>query len=291
MLTLNLDKQWDISNYFTRGSYEEIEYDYFVFSGGEPHIKIKSLGGGDYLKEIVITHRICKYEDVGMLEVAVDALRNLGVKKISLLLPYFPGARMDRIEDQREPFTAKIYARIINAMKFDYVGVYDLHSDVSAALINNVFQYTNHAFIDKVIGMIGRDLALVCPDEGAHKKIHKLSSYVGIADVINCSKLRNTSTGQLSGFHVYADDLKGKDLLIVDDICDGGGTFLGLAKELKEKNCGKIYLAVSHGIFSKNTWALGDVFEEIFFTDSFRRNFTQTRFTELKLKDGLLFKH
>ena len=57
-------------------------------------------------------------------------------------------------------------------------------------------------------------------------------------------------TGEINGFGVYADDLGGKDGVIVDDLCDGGGTFNGLAKKLKEKNVGKLYLIVSHGIFS-----------------------------------------
>jgi len=58
--------------------------------------------------------------------------------------------------------------------------------------------------------------------------------------------------------------------LIVDDICDGGGTFLGLAKELKSKNAGKLYLAISHGIFSKGFESLAKDFQKIFTTDSFK---------------------
>jgi len=57
--------------------------------------------------------------------------------------------------------------------------------------------------------------------------------------------------------------------LIVDDICDGGGTFLGLAEELKECNSGDLYLAVSHGIFSKGSQTLLDNFKSIYSTDSF----------------------
>jgi ribose-phosphate pyrophosphokinase len=74
----------------------------------------------------------------------------------------------------------------------------------------------------------------------------------------------------LEGFRVYEDDLQGKDCLIVDDICDGGGTFIGLAKELKKHNAGNLYLSVSHGIFSKGLKELNQYFTNIFTTDSFK---------------------
>jgi ribose-phosphate pyrophosphokinase len=87
-------------------------------------------------------------------------------------------------------------------------------------------------------------------------------------EVVECSKSRDVKTGRLSGFKVYADDLQGRSCILVDDICDGGGTFIGLAKELKAKNAGALYLAVSHGVFSKGTDLLTEVFDHIFTTDS-----------------------
>ena len=82
-------------------------------------------------------------------------------------------------------------------------------------------------------------------------------------------KIRDVKTRKLSGFKVYADDLQGRDCLVVDDICDGGGTFLGLAKELKAKNAGKLYLAVSHGIFSRGVERLLEHYDGVFSTNSF----------------------
>ena len=88
--------------------------------------------------------------------------------------------------------------------------------------------------------------------------------------MVECSKSRDVKTGKLSGFKVYTDDLQGRDCIIIDDICDGGGTFMGLATALKQKNVGKLYLAVSHGIFSKGFDDLAQYFDAIFTTDSFR---------------------
>ena len=111
---------------------------------------------------------------------------------------------------------------------------------------------------------------MVSPDGGALKKIYKLSEALGGLEVLECSKSRDVKTGALSGFKVYADHLQGRDCLIVDDICDGGGTFVGLAEQLRAHGAGKLYLAVSHGIFSKGFEGLKAVFERVFTTDSFR---------------------
>ena len=120
-----------------------------------------------------------------------------------------------------------------------------------------------------MIQKIGNQVLLISPDGGALKKIYKVSEYLGGVEVVECSKSRDVKTGKLSGFKVYSDDLEGKDCLIVDDICDGGGTFIGLAEELKNKNAGNLYLAVSHGIFNKGFESLS-VFKKIFTTNSFK---------------------
>ena len=69
-------------------------------------------------------------------------------------------------------------------------------------------------------------------------------------------KTRDVMTGKITGFEVYADDLKGKSCIIVDDICDGGGTFAGLAIELRKKGARKVHLIVTHGTFSKGLTTL-----------------------------------
>jgi len=73
----------------------------------------------------------------------------------------------------------------------------------------------------------------------------------------------------------------------VDDICDGGGTFIGLAKALKQKNAGNLYLAVSHGIFSKGFNELNKHFTKIFTTDSFK-TINESNVEQLKLEQIIL---
>ncbi|SCY01831.1 ribose-phosphate pyrophosphokinase [Flavobacterium anhuiense] len=246
---------------------EEIKFQSFTFSGGEPHIKIAP--DFDANRKVTITHRLNSFNDLGLLCVTVDALRRMDVKIIDLFIPYFPAARQDRVMIPGEPLSVKVYADIINAMQLNKVFVFDAHSEVTPALLNNSTVIPNYTFIKAVLESIGNNVKLISPDGGALKKIYKVSEFLGGVEVVECSKSRDVKTGKLSGFKVYEDDLQGMDCLIVDDICDGGGTFVGLAEELKKKNAGKLYLAVSHGIFNKGFEVL-NCFDGIFTTNSFK---------------------
>lgn len=261
MILLNLDTQ------FTPLQGKEITYKSMVFYGGEPHIKIDT--DFDVSQTITITHRLTSFNDLGLLCVATDALKRMGVKIINLVIPYFSGARQDRVMVPGEPLTVKVYADIINALQLNKVTIFDPHSEVTPALLNNCEVVSNHAFIAEVVKRIGGEIMLISPDGGALKKIYKVSEFLGGMPVTECSKSRDVKTGKLSGFKVYEDDLKGASCLIVDDICDGGGTFIGLAEALKAKNAGSLYLAVSHGIFSKGFDVFEDYFTTIFTTNSF----------------------
>jgi len=257
-----------------------IQYEYATFSGGEPHIKLQDKIS--YFSHVTISIKLESFNDVGKLLVAVDALkRNVisysGHQRIHLFLPYFPGARQDRIMVKGEAFTAKVYADLINSMGFKTVTIVDPHSDVTPALINNCIVIDNHKFVLEVL----RDLfpqskvttpLLVSPDAGANKKVLKLAQYLSefnTMKIVKCDKTRNVQTGNITGFEVYKENLNGQDCVIVDDICDGGRTFIGLADELKTKNAGKLYLIVTHGIFSHGVGELLKYYEKIYTTDSF----------------------
>ncbi|MFW0717367.1 ribose-phosphate diphosphokinase [Pedobacter sp. N23S346] len=274
---LNLDP-----SFTPLGENNSITHKSFLFAGGEPHIKID--GNFDQKEPVTITQRINSFNDLGLICITVDALKRMGVKEIHLYIPYFPAARQDRVMIPGEPLSVKVYADIINSMALASVTVFDPHSEVTPALLNNCITISNHEFIKQVIAKIGSEVKLISPDGGALKKIYKVSEFLGGAEVVECSKSRDVKTGRLSGFKVYAEDLCGADCLIVDDICDGGGTFNGLAEALKAKNAGKLYLAISHGIFSKGFDELSKYFEQIFTTDSIKE-VEHPGVTQIKLQD------
>ncbi len=277
-MILNLDH-----TFYPFGKENQIEFKAFTFSGGEPHIKIES--DLTAVKHVQITHRVTSFNAFGFLLLAIDALKRLQIESISVFIPYFPGARQDRVMTTGEALTVKIYTDILNTYNLKEVMVYDPHSDVTPALLNTSKSLNNFSFIKHVINELPTDnLVLISPDGGALKKIYKLAAYLKKYPVIECSKVRDIKTGQLSHFSVYTNDLKGRNCLVVDDICDGGGTFTGLAQALKDKNAGNLYLAVSHGIFSKGFTKLNQDFEHIYTTDSFSALTRSKQFTQIPIK-------
>ena len=261
---------------------KSIAFEAFTFNGGEPHIKIvEELNSKE---EIMITTRIQSFNDVGFLLLANDALRRMGIRKINLFLPYFPAARQDRVMVAGEPLSVKVYADLINAANFYEVIIVDPHSEVTSAVLNNVVTISNHEFVTHCLEGL-EDFILISPDGGALKKIYKLSAFMDGVPVVECSKKRDVKTGKLSGFAVYSNDLKGAICVIVDDICDGGGTFLGLATELKAKNAGELILIVTHGILSKGLETLSSVFDKIYSTNSFSNIENTSTFQQINLKE------
>lgn len=121
---------------------------------------------------------------------------------------------------------------------------------------------------------INNKFILISPDAGATKKIYKLAEQIGYkGDIITCSKDRDTE-GKLTKVNVPISLAAGhgdKDMIIIDDICDGGATFINIAKRIKEyKYNNKIYLIVTHGIFSKGFEELSKYFDGIYCTNSYQ---------------------
>lgn len=160
-----------------------------------------------------------------------------------LYLPYIPYARQDRVYDsQAEVFTLKYFTEFINSLEFDRVEVLDPHSDVSTALIKNCT--VDRKFVADVIeGLLGNEYdALFMPDLGAQKRYSSLVSYPNFTGY----KDRDYETGEITSYKILGYKKEYKKILIVDDICSYGGTFLQAAKALKKKGVENIDLYVTH---------------------------------------------
>jgi len=234
---------------------EEIKFESFIFKGGEQHVKL--LDTDFYSVKIKLFFE--QSSDLIQLALITDALRRTGTISFCLDIPYFPAARQDRVCNEGEPLSIKVYADFINNLKFDKVYIFDPHSDVTPSLINNVVVVNNHRFVSNVLNFIPdkdlQNIVLVSPDAGSNKKIYDLGKRLRLdydenllpsVNVIRADKLRDISNGKIIETVVYTDSLFGKIALIVDDICSYGGTFCALAEKLKKLNADKVYLVVSH---------------------------------------------
>jgi ribose-phosphate pyrophosphokinase len=222
------------------------------FAGGECHVKLLSDIKED--ERIRINTRLNTSDDIMNLCLTVDALRHLDVSYIEVFIPYIPYARQDRVMVPGEPLSIKVFANIINALQLNKVFVFDAHSEVSVALINNCHNIFNHNMVKHFIKQFNiSDFVLVSPDLGAYKKVDKLAQKIEYkGNIATGIKIRDLATGQITKSDVNTDNLNGKACIVVDDICDGGRTFIELSKALKEKNAGDLYFIASHGVFSHN---------------------------------------
>lgn len=298
MLTINLT---DLEK-------SDIKYKISTFPDGQQNIIIDSNwckspkgdnGNGSYnhppadfsKEKVQIKARLNNWLNLELIVATVASLRELGVKEIHLYVPYFLGARSDRkFEEGGNWYLKQVICPIINSLNFESVTVLDAHSYVLGNLLKNYKAINNEQLFGHSIGSlygmgsIGANLTknaiLISPDAGASHKIEKLANAVGYTgDIITCTKERDTE-GRLTKTVVplkypHIEFYENKDFVIVDDICDGGRTFINIAKEimricdLKQVNMGKIYLIVTHGIFSAGFTELSKYFDGIYCTNSY----------------------
>lgn len=254
---------------FFTNSGTEIKFKQSMFPVGENYVKIE----GDYFpaihaqKELTIKWIFNGDGEFLQLALLVNAIRAINKNiKLNLDIPYFPGARQDRVCENGEAFNLKVYAGLINSLNFEKVKVFDPHSDVTGALVDNIEIIDNSKFIDKclteeIFGFIGwtskmvngtdydksSPITLISPDAGANKKIFKLASKLPWKniEVVRADKQRNTKTHEIIGTVVYGD-VENKTVFVVDDIASRAGTFMALSKRLKEMKAARIILIVSH---------------------------------------------
>lgn len=263
-----------------KGITKNEEYDAFIFPGGEVHFKLHKPTVLYVSNGIRIISRVNSANDLMLLILVVETIRKDGYTgKLEVVLPYMPYQQADRDFSVGECFSLQTVCKMLNTLDVDRFFIFDPHSDVSPALLHKTTVLDNSSYVKDILTYLNKNnegdtlkesLVIISPDAGAYKKIGKLCSKLGWeGELVAANKYRSISTGNIESLELSKQDFNGKDVLIIDDICIGGRTFIELAKKLREKNAGKIYLAISHGVFSNGFRDLNQYFEEIFCTDSF----------------------
>lgn len=240
----------------------DIKYQLINFPDGEPHIKLGEINR----KHFVTVHcRICNPNDLFILLQIGDILNRQGVV-FSLHIYYLMSMRMDRVITFEESFSLKVVADLINSMNPSRVLILEPHSEVVFKLIENCSMMTPPK-VDF------NNYLQVFPDEGAmlryrgDKKLHVI-----------CNKVRDPQTGHLTGFEILNPEViennPDKPFMVIDDLCDGGGTFAGIASLLNEYNRKKsIY--VTHMVNPKGIKTLSDNYDQVLFTNSYKNWFEE----------------
>jgi ribose-phosphate pyrophosphokinase len=235
--------------------------DVLLYPDSQPHVTLKGIGPDD---DVHVIHPMRSALDVMRLASIGNALKHATAGSKHLTIPYLLGARSDRVMKPGDSVELEVMADIINNCRFNTVRIFDVHSPRALELIQRSSNVDNRVLVQ---GYGQENAVLIVPDKGA---VHKSHAYRGwnpnITDTVYCDKARDLSNGAITLKVLDPDKCTDRNCVIIDDLCDGGGTFLAIAEQIKPKH---LTLIVTHGIFSKGFPALLRSFQEIITTNSF----------------------
>lgn len=260
-------------------------YRSFHYPAGETQVRflpeyLKDLDAAD---EIRVVSRITSAEDIIELALLIDAIEGVNevAAHLSIVLPYLPYGRADRRFTSGDCLGLKVFGQLLASMCPTRVVTIDVHSDEAHNYVPELVSVSAMPLIHQAItefaeANVTDRVTVLFPDAGARAR-YQLPEILGCnsklihLDILNASKRRHPTTGAFLGFQVpEASEFSPRPIIIVDDICDGGGTFTGLAQLLPVVPKG---LYVTHGIFSKGVPILSEWFHRIWTTNTVQGSF------------------
>lgn len=247
----------------------DIKYTISRFPDGEVQI---TLGEFSHKDEINVRCRITSTDDLFILMQVADILVRHGMY-FSISIYYLMGMRMDRVMDFNRPFTLKMIINILDNLGASDIAIFCPHSDMSLDLFRKTPAYGIHSdewekFMSELT--TATDYQMMLPDAGAVKRYcydDKPADCVLIGE-----KVRDLATGKIISIGISNPEaLDGRRILLVDDLCDGGGTFCGLAKAIREVSKDvKIDIVVNHMVNPKGIENLSKTFDHVYFSNSYK---------------------
>ena len=239
----------------------------FNFPDGQPHIKVK-----EFLP--ALNCRIANSDDLVKVCLLLDVYSR-AKKPLDLTILYVMGERMDRAISENEPNSCDVICKMLQTQADKMDGTITLlspHSDVVHLNIQGCSDrtedemMTESVFYDKAVknyllftGVSQQEVeyrttefTIVFPDKGAKARIGEtpIMRWWPNANLVTMEKVRELSTGKINGIKI-SEGKPLKKCVILDDLCDGGATFIGASKALREAGAEQICLAVTKGVFSK----------------------------------------
>ena len=217
------------------------------FSDGEIQPTFMESIRGDFVFLVQSTHSPA--ENLMELLLMIDAAKRASAYKIIAVIPYYGYARQDRKDRPRVAIGSKLIANMIQAAGADRLITMDLHApQIQGYFDIPVDHLDSHAvFIPYIENLRLEYLTFAAPDVGATNRIREIANYFN-AEMVICDKHRKRANEIAS--MVVIGDVTGKDIVIIDDICDTGGTLAKSAALLKEKGARSVRALITHPVLS-----------------------------------------
>lgn len=238
------------------------------FSDGEIWVKFEENVRGVDL--FVMQSTFAPADNIFELLMLIDAAKRASAKRVTAVIPYFGYARQDRKDQPRVSVTAKLFANLLTRAGADRIITVDLH----ASQIQGFFDIPlDHLYAStvlvKAIKKLGyKDLTLASPDVGGVRTARAYAKRLG-GDLILVDKRRTQHN--VAEIMNIVGEVKDRNVIIVDDMIDTGGTFVGAAEGLKDKGAKSITGVCVHPLFSGNAIEKinnSDAIEKMFVTDT-----------------------
>jgi ribose-phosphate pyrophosphokinase len=218
------------------------------FSDGEYNFQImENVRGSD----VFIIQPTCPPSDQNLMELLImlDTFRRASAERVTAVIPYFGYARSDKKDRPRVPIAAKLVANLITTAGAHRVLTIDLH----ASQIQGFFDIpVDHLFAAPVIVDYFREnpienMVVVAPDTGGAERARAYAKRLD-AGLALCDKRREKAN--VAEVMNVVGDVNGKNCLIIDDMCDTGGTICKVAEALRAAGAEKVYACFTHAVLS-----------------------------------------
>lgn len=237
-----------------------IGYKIIRFPDGEVQLILDEINRKE---PVEVTMRIRNAEELFLLMQLSDILHRQEVVVEELHIPYLMSMRCDRVFSFDRPYSLKIVAGVVKNVGAKRTYIYEPHSQKSIDFTDCIDSNPTEDFIFKY----AKSSTICFPDKGAKDRYEAV--WVQL-DALCCEKVRNVDTGVLEGFKVVNPEVfNGGEITLVDDLCDGGGTFIGLAPKLRELNPTKLRLVVTHAVQRNGIERVAEVYDEVVITNSY----------------------
>jgi ribose-phosphate pyrophosphokinase len=231
-----------------------------TFANGEVYCKYEdSIRGAD----LFIIQSTCTNEAEGLtandalmeLMCMIDAAVGASAHRVIAVTPWYGYSRQDKKSAPREPITARLVARMLEAAGIDRLLTMDLHAgQVQGFFQKPVDHMTALPFLSQYVGdQLGGDLCIISPDAGRVKLTRKFAQMVG-APYALLEKERPAQQVAEIGYVIGADKVKGRKAVIVDDMIDTGGTLAAGAQTVLDAGASEVFAVATHGLFSGNAF-------------------------------------
>lgn len=262
---------------------------YTDFANNEMKVKIDDSVRGDdvYIMQTTSPDTPSKW----MMELFMIAhtAKRASARRVTAVIPYIYGSRQDRKTQSREPITIQMMGELLYSVGVRRIITVSLHNAASVAafgpiLVDNIT--SSKVFYNRLVPIMNDNFIVMSPDAGGVPRAKAYANRFGV-DLGFCYKARpKDNQSKILSFN---GDVEGKNVLIVDDMIDTGGSLVGIAYAAKERGAKDIYVAATHGILSHNAMDLiqESPITKVFISDSINHDNLPSKFEVLSLGELL----